>query len=338
MRPAALMRGPMRKPISDAVKPPLRRVELRDFEQCAQSHIHRAAQPLDAEACDDAVLAQQRYGVGDSRDHQHLQERGQQFFAGALGVACFEQRLRQLECHACAAEMLAGIGAIRLVGVEDGERLGQPHGGLGQMVIGDDQIQREPRGFLGGGKGADAGVHADDEFHPVGRGACQHLGLHAIAITQTMRDVIADGAAENLDRGLEQNDGRRAVDVVIAIDEDRLTCRDRLLDASDCHGHAVQRVRIEQMIQRGMEELRGRSTVRHTALRAAGKPQAPGRPLLSRAQRPRLHLPREAPSARKQASKRARSSLCSRRPSHSSSASSSMTMSPTLSSDSSSCW
>ncbi len=35
MRPAALMRGPMRKPMSDAVKRTLRGVELRDFEQRA---------------------------------------------------------------------------------------------------------------------------------------------------------------------------------------------------------------------------------------------------------------------------------------------------------------
>ena len=51
-----------------------------------------------------------------------LRNEGSSFCACALGVACFEQRLRQLEGDACAAEMLAGIRAIRLVGVEDGER------------------------------------------------------------------------------------------------------------------------------------------------------------------------------------------------------------------------
>jgi hypothetical protein len=36
-----------------------------------------------------------------------------------------------------------------------------------------------------------------------------------------MRDVVADGAAEDLNRGLEQDDGGGAVDIVVAVDEDR---------------------------------------------------------------------------------------------------------------------
>ncbi len=37
-----------------------------------------------------------------------------------------------------------------------------------------------------------------------------------------MRNVVADGAAEDFDRGLEQDDGGGAVDVVVAVDEDGL--------------------------------------------------------------------------------------------------------------------
>ena len=98
-----------------------RGVELRYVEERTQAGIHGTAQAVDAEARDDAVLAQQRHGIGDGGDHQHLEEGRQQLLAGALRVYCFEQRLGQLECHARAAEVLAGIGAVGLVGIEDGE-------------------------------------------------------------------------------------------------------------------------------------------------------------------------------------------------------------------------
>jgi hypothetical protein len=62
--------------------------------------------------------------------------------------------------------------------------------------------------------------------------------------------VIAHGAAEDLNRSLEQDDGCRAIDVVIAVDQDWLARGDRVLDARDCCCHAVECVGIEQVVQR----------------------------------------------------------------------------------------
>ena len=120
--------------------------------------------------------------------------------------------------------------------------------------------------FVRSGKGANAGVHADDEPHALGCSACEHLSLHAVAVAQAMRDVKADGAAEDLDGGLKQDDGGGAVHVVVAVDEDRLACRDGLLDARDCVGHAMQSVGVEQMVERRMKEVCGFGRVGNTAL------------------------------------------------------------------------
>ena len=245
-------------------------VELRDIEQGAQPGVHRTPQAGDAKRGDDAVLAEQRDCIRDGGDDQHLQERGQQLLAGALGVYGFKERLGQLECHARAAEMLAGVGAIGLVGVEDGERLGKTKCRFRQVMIGDDEVQVEARGFIGGGEGANAGVHADDEAHAFSGGAGEHLGLHAVAVAETMGDVVAGGAAENLDGGFEQDNRGGAVDVIVAVDEDRLARRDGLLDARDGGGHAVQSVGVEQVVESGMEKLRGGRGVGNAALDQQG--------------------------------------------------------------------
>ena len=131
----------------------------------------------------------------------------------------------------------------------------QAHRRFRQVMVSDDEIEVEARCFVGGGKGADAGVHADDESHALRSGAGEHLGLHAVAVAQTVRDVIANAAAEDLDRGLEQDDRGGAIDVVIAVDEDGLVPGDRLLDARDRRCHAVQRVWVEQVFERGTKEL-----------------------------------------------------------------------------------
>ncbi len=162
--------------------------------------------------------------------------------------------------------MLAGVSAVGLVGIENRESMRQAHRGFGEVMIGDDQVEVEPCGFVGGGEGADAGVDADDESHTITCSMREHLRLHAVAVAQAMRDVEADGATENLDSGLEQNDGGSAVDVVVAVDEDRFTRGDGLLDTFDRDSHPVERIWIEQVVQRGMEELRGGSGIHDTAL------------------------------------------------------------------------
>ncbi len=56
-------------------------------------------------------------------------------------------------------------------------------------------------------------------------------------------------AAEHFYRCFEQYHGGGAVDVVVAVDQDRLASLDRRLYAQDCGAHAQHRVRIKQVIE-----------------------------------------------------------------------------------------
>ena len=74
MRPAALMRGARRKPTSMAVERAGCGVDLRFFHERAQAKAHGTAQFGEAQRYEDAILAEQRHGVGDGRDGEQLEE------------------------------------------------------------------------------------------------------------------------------------------------------------------------------------------------------------------------------------------------------------------------
>ena len=136
-----------------------RSAQFANFQQRLQAGIHHAAQALQSQRHHRPVLAQQRHRVGDGRNGHDFQERRHQPRpSGAL-----QQRLRQLEGHARAAQKFAGIPATGLVGIEHGQRPRNAFRLRHQMMIGDDQVHARALGGFGGGKGADAGVHADDE-------------------------------------------------------------------------------------------------------------------------------------------------------------------------------
>lgn len=125
------------------------------------------------------------------------------------------------------------------------------------MVIGDDEIDAEALCFLCRGKGADAGVDADDEADAFGCGAREDFGLHTIAVAQAMRNMEANRAAEHFNCGLKQHDRSSTVDVVVPVDEDWLMFCDCDLDTSNCFAHAEHGVGIGQVIDSGLEERRG---------------------------------------------------------------------------------
>ena len=84
--------------------------------------------------------------------------------------------------------------AAGLVRIEDGERARHAEFRFGQMVVGDDEVEAEFGGGIGGGKGANAGVDADDETNAFAGGGFENLALHAVAFAQAMRDVEADAS------------------------------------------------------------------------------------------------------------------------------------------------
>ena len=219
------------------------------LQQCLQSGIHHPIETPQAKRHHGAVLAHQRDRVGHRRNGHNFQKgRNQPRPSGAL-----QQCLRQLEGHARAAQEFAGIAAIGLVGIQHRQR---PRNAFArhQMVVGDDQVHPRALGGLGGGKGTDAGVHADDQPDSVGGGALDHLVAHAVAFQQPVWHVEVAAAAQQLHRRLQNDGGQRAVHVVVAVDQHGLTLGDGTLQPLDGLGHAQHFHGRVQLIERRMKK------------------------------------------------------------------------------------
>src|SRR5579863_4567926 len=130
-------------------------IEFAIRQQRAEAGIHRLAKAFEANLRENSIFVDQRNRIGDGGDSNHLQERWQQSLAPGFD----QQGLRNLERYACAAQRLTGIVAASLIGIDHRQRLGHAVG-LGQMMIGNNQVDTAPCGGFGSGEGANAGVDA----------------------------------------------------------------------------------------------------------------------------------------------------------------------------------
>ena len=68
-------------------------------------------------------------------------------------------------------------------------------GGVGQVMVGDDEIEAEAARGFSFSEGAHAGVDGDDDADAFGVGRFKHAGLHAVAVAEAMGNVKADETA-----------------------------------------------------------------------------------------------------------------------------------------------
>ena len=181
-----------------------------------------------------------------------------------------EQRLRQLECNRGPAQVLVGIGAAGLRGIDNSQRVGNRRP-VGRVVVGDDEIERKRARLDRLGNGADAGVHADHQAHPGSSRFTENCVLHPIALADAVGKVIGDlrvllrfdGQPDSLDGRLQQGGRRGAVHVVVAIDQDRFgvaNCVQNSLDGG-VHAYHLRGVAggiVKQRFQRWIEKSLGR--------------------------------------------------------------------------------
>ena len=121
-------------------------------------------------------------------------------------------------------------------------------------MVGHDDVDTQFIGAAHRFRAADSGVHAHDELHPFGGGRLHHFGTHAIAILEAVRNVVAGGAASQLD-GLGQNHyGGGSVHVVVAVDQDLLPLADGFPQARDSPRHVAHGERIMEVVERRLEE------------------------------------------------------------------------------------
>ncbi len=148
------------------------RWNLRDLHEGAEAGLDGVAEFAQTECSDDAVFPVERHGVGDGGDGDELEEGGNEaavetqaldFGIGGGLCGCEQEGVGQFEGYGGSAEIFERVGAAGLCGIDDGERFGDALSVVGEVVVGDDEVEAEGFCFGCGGEGADAGVYADDE-------------------------------------------------------------------------------------------------------------------------------------------------------------------------------
>jgi hypothetical protein len=179
----------------------------------------------------------ERHGVSDGGDGGHLEKAGEGFFAGAGRIAAFEDGLGQLEGDGRSAERFFRIRAAGLVGVEDGQRMGHGVVGLGEVMVGDDEVEAQLLRGFSFGEGPHAGIDRDDQANTFSVGRFKDVGLQSVALAKTVGHMKASLAAEHLDGGFEQDNGSGAVHVVVAVEQHWLMGGDGPFEPLDGCGH-----------------------------------------------------------------------------------------------------
>ena len=103
------------------------------------------------------------------------------------------------------------------------------------MMIRDDQIHAAVFGDFGLLDGGHAAVDGDDEFGALIADLGDGLGVEAVTFLNAVRDVKLDLAAQQGDGVPEDAGGGDAVDIVVAVDDDRFAVADGLGDALGGH-------------------------------------------------------------------------------------------------------
>ena len=159
-----------------------------------------------------------------------------------------EQRLRELPHDPGAAEAREGIVALQ----GRNHRTGR-EGVAGAVVVGDDDLDSELRGFGDLGHGGDPAVDGEYQLDAVAGELRDGLGRETISLVEP-RGKMPLGVGAEL---AEQEDGKRrradSVGVVVAVDADPLPCADGFSDAVDRAGHVAERERLVAG-QRALEE------------------------------------------------------------------------------------
>src|SRR5262249_41073708 len=130
------------------------------------------------------------------------------------------------------------------------------------MMVGDDEVDPQSLGSFGGRERANSGIDTNDQPNPGSCGTLDHVVLHAVAFPDAMRHVEFSAATAELDCGLENNDRGRAVDVVVAVNQNSFLAFNGRVETIQGYLHAGHQVRGVQLCEcRRQEAFCGRSVL-----------------------------------------------------------------------------
>src|SRR4029077_15477259 len=124
------------------------------------------------------------------------------------------------EGNARATELLVGIIATLLIGIDDSQSVGNPVG-AGEVMVGNDQVDAEAFRGLRGRERADAHIDADDQANSCDRGSFDDVVAHVGAFANAVGNVEVGGASAEFNRSFQNDDRHGAVDVIVAVNENR---------------------------------------------------------------------------------------------------------------------
>ena len=209
-------------------------LQARAAQQGPQARAGRVRQRGQAVAHQHAILAAQRHHVRDGAHHHEIKH----LTAQALPVGqALHQGAGQLEGDAHAGQILEGIAAARLTGVEDRHGVRQARGG--QVVIGDDDVEPDAARIVDLGGGADAAVDGDDQPDAGSAQPLQRRGVQTIPLGVAVRHVDLAVGAQRGEHLVQQHRPRHAVDVKVAVDGDLLAHGNGRADAAHGLGHVA---------------------------------------------------------------------------------------------------
>lgn len=106
-----------------------------------------------------------------------------------------------------------------LVGIQDSQRGRHRVVCLGQVMVGNDQVQTQPLRSFRFGERSHAGINRDDQTNAFGVCCFQHAGLQPVALMQAVRNMKPRLAAQHFDGGLQQHDRSGAVHIVVSVEQ-----------------------------------------------------------------------------------------------------------------------
>ena len=230
-------------------------IQPRLVEQGPQPRPPGAAQGLQPQAHNGAVLSRQAHDIGHRADGRQIGVALQQLVPPGRAA----QGQHQLEGHPHPGQALEGIGAAGPAGVH--HRRGGGQGGLALVVVGDHQLH--PQGG-GAGRllhGGDAAVHRDDEAHPLAPEGGHRLPVEAVALLHPVGDIGDHRPPLPAEEVGEQAGGGDAVHVVVAVDRDVFPRRQRPAHPRRGPVHVLHEKRVQELapagVQKGAGLLRG---------------------------------------------------------------------------------
>ncbi len=238
MRPAALMRGATRNAISNAV------IGFEAGSSCAAANIARNPAPTGRRSSRRPSAAITRFSPRSGTASAIvamaaiLRKLGKSL-SRVRSASCRSSRAcASLSAIAAPAQRFFRIAASVLIGIENRERTRDRVINLREVVIRNDQVKAKLSCSLCLGECAHPGVNGNDEADAIGIRGLEHCRLQAVSLANPMRNVKAHRAAKHFNGGLEQYHCGCSVNVVVAVQQDRLFARDGALNALDGSLHA----------------------------------------------------------------------------------------------------